>query len=212
MKSVSLSCSHLSVGSPAQKLDSSQITDQRGRFHYRTIFLLYRTNKPLNLSAIICSPSLRRHREASAVTPILPVCLFCAFKWLSAHTAMGANLHLDCSVTAWFSESSTFRNQYSLSGSAWKSIWLPAGSVAPLITLQIRLHCLMRADTEDDVVQTLWKAILHAQTRKEKVHFCLRTSDVKFDSVLLCKLLIQFQLWSWFSFSEILRALNIDSF
>lgn len=130
------SCSHLSVGSPAQKLDSSQITDQKGRFHYRTISLLYRTNKLLNLSAIICSPSLRRHREASAVTPILPVCLFCVFKWLSVHTATGANLHLDCSVTAWFSESSTFRNRYSLSGSAWKSIRLPAGSVAPLITLQ----------------------------------------------------------------------------
>lgn len=48
----------------------------------------------------------------------------------------------------------------------------------------------MRADTDDDVVQTLWKVILHVQMRKEKVHFFLYTSDAALDSVL-CELLIQ---------------------
>lgn len=59
------------------KLDRLQIKDQRGRFHYQAISLLYHTNNLLKLSAIIFSPFRRRHRVlASEMTVILSSCLF----------------------------------------------------------------------------------------------------------------------------------------
>lgn len=108
------------------KLDRLQIKDQRGRFHYQAISLLYHTNNLLKLSAIIFSPFRRRHRVlASEMTVILSSCLFvcvnvcaCVCAWICAHTSKCV---LDCTYPQHEVRNGDSKFPFSTHNTAWLS-------------------------------------------------------------------------------------------